>query len=407
MRLLGYPMFENMLSAKPDMMLTPVEDLVSRSNIGWLRLLHLCLSSAPNLEHLVCGKVDEATMLLCTRLLSSPAMVIYDKILEVVLVKLSKHDLNRSLEVTRCLLQAENGLQSELYSVPHGVLMETLVNILYQINEVKETNEEEQKIEQRRVNLIIEWLKECVDKKSDPWFKQPSNMLLHCVACILHQSRTIPLGMDEKFVSAMVSYANTEHYTKQAVDWLLCVVLEKEPKLLDTLTSLIDFHSANFLPMIETLSYAIQSPSCMKIFLDSKFFAKFCSFFESLIESGVDVELSLIKVFVAVAGFECGQKWLGSEEGCSVWQKLVHLLCSSAHQEKINYSEETCILVIQLVKKMLFCHAENQAKFASYVTRLIRDVISRLSKKPSISGFLHQLILQVIFLLNIENYLIK
>ena len=76
-------------------------------------------------------------------------------------------------------------------------------------------------------------------------------------------------------------------------------------------------------------------------------------------------------------------------------QNLIHLLCSSAHQEKLNYSEETCILVIQLVKNMLFCHADNQTKFASYVTKLIRDVISRINKKPSISGFLHQLILQV------------
>ena len=49
-RFLGYPIFENMLSAKPDMMLTPVEYLVSRSNMGWLRLLYLCLTSTQDIQ---------------------------------------------------------------------------------------------------------------------------------------------------------------------------------------------------------------------------------------------------------------------------------------------------------------------------------------------------------------------
>ena len=131
-RLLGYPMFENMLSAKPDMMLTPVEDLVSRSNMGWLRLLYTCLTAVPSLENYVAEKIQENTMILCTRLLSSPAMIIYDKIIETILIKLSKYDCKRSLEITKCLLRAELGFKSGLYSIPHGILMETLVNILYQ-----------------------------------------------------------------------------------------------------------------------------------------------------------------------------------------------------------------------------------------------------------------------------------
>ena len=57
-RLLGYPIFEDMRAARPDMMLTPVEDLVSRSNMGWLRLLHMCLTSVPCVEQLVCQRIQ-------------------------------------------------------------------------------------------------------------------------------------------------------------------------------------------------------------------------------------------------------------------------------------------------------------------------------------------------------------
>lgn len=159
-RLLGYPMFENMLSAKPDMMLTPVEDLVSRSNMGWLRLLYMCLTSVPSLEAYVCEKISESTMLLCTRLLSSPAMIIYDKIIETILIKFSRHNKKRSLEITKCLLKCEYGFNTGLYSVPHGILMETLVNILYQISEKPSgtPGPEDVEIEKSRIGLILEWL---------------------------------------------------------------------------------------------------------------------------------------------------------------------------------------------------------------------------------------------------------
>ena len=77
-------------------------------------------------------------MLLCTKLLASPAIVIYDKIIETILTKLSKHDPERSLEITRCLLRLETGPDSGgLFSLPHGLLTETVVNILFQIARTK------------------------------------------------------------------------------------------------------------------------------------------------------------------------------------------------------------------------------------------------------------------------------
>jgi hypothetical protein len=280
-------MFENMLSAKPDMMLTPVEDLVSRSNMGWFRLLYMVLTLVPSLESVVCEKIHDDTMLLCTRLLVSPAMIIYDKIIETILIKLSRYNRSRSLDITKSLLRAENGFNSGLYSTPHGILMETLVNILYQISE--SDNEETQVT---RTDFILKWLNECstaqlsIDTTSSTFHKQPSNMILHCVACILYKVNKINDISTEFFVSLVKYSINTsEYYTKQSIDWILCAVLHQKPTLVHELTKLIDMkqmaslvnqttsnrsieskaslssmtnEQKTILSLIETLSYAVQ-----------------------------------------------------------------------------------------------------------------------------------------------------
>ena len=113
------------------------------------------------------------------------------------------------------------------------------------------------------------------------------------------------------------------------------------------------------------------------------------------------IELNLVKVFVALAEFECGKHWLGSDSGCLVWQKLLNLLCNTQKSKSIANYEEISLLVIQFVKKMIFCHAETQTKFALFIKKLIKD-ISVQSKfgadksAATISGFLHQLIIQVL-----------
>lgn len=130
------------------------------------------------------------------------------------------------------------------------------------------------------------------------------------------------------------------------------------------------------------------------------------------------IEPNFVKIFVALAQFECGQEWLHSELGCSLWQSLIDLL-NSPHDESSSSSpqitnrlanvEELTILVIKMLKRMLFFHAGNQTKFALYVTKLIREAsnpvnfyidpseqpLGRRHSSPTISSFLHQLILQI------------
>jgi hypothetical protein len=248
-KLLGYPMFENMLSAKLDMMLIPIEDLVSRSNMGWLRLLYMSMTLVKSLDVYVCEKLTDSTINLCTNLLVSPAMMIYDKILETILIKISKFDLRRNLEITKCLLNVEYGFNNGLYSVPHGMLMETIVNIFYQIND-DPSNELD------RIRLVIQWLfsftskfnaakssNEITNIINHNMYKLPSNMLLHCISCIIYNSKNVPIELiTEEYIQVIVKFSvNTnEFYIKQAIDWIICSLLYQKPDLINIIIKMID-----------------------------------------------------------------------------------------------------------------------------------------------------------------------
>ena len=136
-------------------------------------------------------------------------MIIYDKIVETILLKLSKYNPKRGLEITKALLHAENGLESGIYSVPHGVLIETLINILYEISEIKYDIDVESisEIEKQRIDLILNWLNECFENRNfDSFFstqRNPSNMLLHCVACIIYRT-TQELNINQVFIESMI-----------------------------------------------------------------------------------------------------------------------------------------------------------------------------------------------------------
>ena len=446
-KLLGYPMFENMLSAKLDMMLIPIEDLVSRSNMGWLRLLYMCLTLVKNVDNYVCGKLTDTTISLCTNLLVSPAMMIYDKILETILIKLSKFDLKRNLEITKCLLNVEYGFNSGLYSVPHGMLMETIVNIFYQINE-DTTNEHD------RIKLIIKWLfgfalkfnaaksnNEIGNILNHNMYKLPSNMLLHCISCIIYNSKDMTIDLiTPDFIQSIIQFSVNinEYYIKQAVDWIICSLLFQKPELIHVIIDMINLNELaqnENIKLIETLSYAIQSKMCVKLLVESKFFEQVQTYFLTLLnkfycpsktsgdegkpkqDNCLKIILNFMKVFIALADYIDGQEWLGSEQGSQIWKLLISLTCSSSNQVKllennsnvaVQRSEELCLLIIQLIKKMLFCNQTNQNLFSRYITQLIKDLsiscnnsslfsssISIQNNTTTISGFLHQLILQI------------
>ena len=388
-KLLGYPMFENMHSAKPDMMLTPVEDLVSRSNMGWLRLLYMCIESAPQVESLVCEKIQDSTMVLCTKLLCSPAMIIYDRITETILLKLSKYNNSRSLEITKWLLRAESGSHSGLYNLPHGFLMETLVNILYQISENLDSE-----LELKYSEIIFNWLEDIFKCE----YMRPSSMVFHCVACIIYKTNHLP-EIKTSLIQDLISYSTTirESNIKQSIDWLLCALLYKDPNKLSCFIRILKENS-ECESLIDTLSYGIQSDRVLDLFLNSEFFNKFIRDFESDLKFK-QISLSKIKVLIGMADFEKGKKWFGSNQACCLWQGVVKLMCITS----LNFSEQIRHFCIKLIKKIVFLNENNQVLFSNFITEMIKDACNLSSDKyqthnpcPTISGFLHQLILQVL-----------
>jgi hypothetical protein len=152
------------------------------------------------------------------------------------------------------------------------------------------------------------------------------------------------------------------------------------------------------------------------IFIKTEFFSQVVSFVIAMLNanrSKITIEINFIKLFVSLADYTVGQDWLGSSQGSILWQKLIDTLCSSNQAIDSNHSEELSLLVIQLIKKMLFCNPDNQMLFAKYLTNLIRNVCpaqtitdysesnsststSSSSSSGTISGFLHQLIIQIL-----------
>jgi hypothetical protein len=124
--------------------------------------------------------------------------------------------------------------------------METLVNILFQISETRVDDDNDQddnesinveQIERERINIILEWLSECssLDNSNIRYF--PSNMIFHCVACILYKSEHMS-NINESFVESLVAYSLSvnEYYTKQSIDWIFCALFYKRPHLIKCLT---------------------------------------------------------------------------------------------------------------------------------------------------------------------------
>lgn len=259
-------------------------------------------------------------------------------------------------------------------------------------------------------------------------------MILHCVACILYNSDQMP-DLEEQFLINLVNYSTCidEYYTKQSINWVICALLSKKPNFIHSLTSMIDLkclasnvginsklsntgasNTKRTLCLIETLSYAVQSDEAVRLFIKSNFFTEFASHFvDALVNfktnKRTQIDLNFIRVFLALSQYEHGQEWFGTEQGCSLWQRLIDMLNNSYETSKLAHLEEITLLSVRLIKKMLFNNTINQTKFSQYITRLIRDASCpvnfyidpssynalNFNSSPTISAFLHQLILQI------------
>ena len=81
-------------------------------SIGWLRLLHHCLSQCEEIEQEVSRSAAQTPQLLltCTTLLLSPSAIVYANNIEAVLLKIGLHSAAMGLSLIDQLLRNSSAL---------------------------------------------------------------------------------------------------------------------------------------------------------------------------------------------------------------------------------------------------------------------------------------------------------
>jgi baculoviral IAP repeat-containing protein 6 len=139
--LMGYMAFsETNVASRLTNVLTPMEDYVSRTSIGWLRLLHHCLTQSDELRSAVTQAAAPTTDLLltCTTLLMSTSALVYASSIESVLLTLGLHSVDLGLSLIDHILRRTTFIYNEgRFLSPHGKIhgkaTESTVEILYRL----------------------------------------------------------------------------------------------------------------------------------------------------------------------------------------------------------------------------------------------------------------------------------
>ncbi|XP_031697979.1 baculoviral IAP repeat-containing protein 6-like [Anarrhichthys ocellatus] len=106
-KLLGLTAFGNTSSATVNNPFLPSEDQVSKTSIGWLRLLHHCLTHVSDLEAMMASAAAPTANLLqtCAALLMSPYCGMHSPNIEAVLVKIGLQSTRIGLKLIDILLR--------------------------------------------------------------------------------------------------------------------------------------------------------------------------------------------------------------------------------------------------------------------------------------------------------------
>ncbi|XP_053375851.1 baculoviral IAP repeat-containing protein 6-like isoform X2 [Mercenaria mercenaria] len=250
--LMGYSAFGE-VGYKTNNLFLPTEDFVSRSSVGWIRLLHHCLVSQKEMETMVAEAAAPTRGLLntCTALLVSPISTVYSPTIEAVLQKLGLHSGELGLALIDNILRSntsvsDNELASQYLGKMGGIANESTVEILYQLGTVQDRWTAD------RLKAMLQWLGDsarvALQRKavfSDEGFRhipcEVTNMTLpgpapshvHCIAAVLWHSNEMRVDYNlshlvtKDLVSSLYEWSSvlsTESHLKKAVDYVLCAI---------------------------------------------------------------------------------------------------------------------------------------------------------------------------------------
>ncbi|CAH1791767.1 unnamed protein product [Owenia fusiformis] len=266
--LLGHTAFGQDSSPRGTTIFTPSEDYVSKTSIGWLRMLHHCLTTAEDLQPYIASTAPGSRDLLntCTALLVAPNSSMYASNIESVLLKIGLHSTELGIAVIDNLLrnmaqqddQSESGGQPCLYGKVNGIANDSTIEILYQLG-IKQNDGS-----QARVQAMLQWLGDsariALQKSAiypdDGWRESPRETSsfeilpspaaahVHCIAALLWHSQELGVVYDlhqvvtRDLLSCLYEWSTvleSGSSLKKAVDNVICSMCYIHPQYFSTL----------------------------------------------------------------------------------------------------------------------------------------------------------------------------
>uniref|UniRef100_A0A8C1V3E6 Dual E2 ubiquitin-conjugating enzyme/E3 ubiquitin-protein ligase BIRC6 n=1 Tax=Cyprinus carpio TaxID=7962 RepID=A0A8C1V3E6_CYPCA len=267
-KLLGLTAFGNTSSATVNNPFLPSEDQVSKTSIGWLRLLHHCLTHVSDLEAMMASAAAPTANLLqtCAALLMSPYCGMHSPNIEAVLVKIGLQSTRIGLKLIDILLRncAASGTDLANLNSPllfgrlNGLSSDSTIDILYQLGTTQDPGTKD------RIQALLQWVYDssrvAALKQSSPssyvgpsvppsreyGLLMPSPSHLHCVASVLWHSYELPVDYDlpgllnRELFELLYNWSmslSSNMVLKKAVDSLLCSMCHIHPSYFSLLMS--------------------------------------------------------------------------------------------------------------------------------------------------------------------------
>ncbi|KAM3606446.1 uncharacterized protein V6R79_016382 [Siganus canaliculatus] len=276
-KLLGLTAFGNTSSATVNNPFLPSEDQVSKTSIGWLRLLHHCLTHVSDLEAMMASAAAPTANLLqtCAALLMSPYCGMHSPNIEAVLVKIGLQSTRIGLKLIDILLRncaasctdPANLNSPLLFGRLNGLSSDSTIDILYQMGTTQDSGTRD------RIQALLQWVHDssqvAARKMSCPLgyasaragsssreygLLMPSPSHLHCVAAILWHSYELPVDynlhalLNRELFELLYNWSMSlpcNIVLKKAVDSLLCSMCHIHPSYFSQLMSWMGIISAS------------------------------------------------------------------------------------------------------------------------------------------------------------------
>ncbi|XP_071595306.1 dual E2 ubiquitin-conjugating enzyme/E3 ubiquitin-protein ligase BIRC6 isoform X9 [Heliangelus exortis] len=258
-KLLGLTAFGNTSSATVNNPFLPSEDQVSKTSIGWLRLLHHCLTHISDLEGMMASAAAPTANLLqtCAALLMSPYCGMHSPNIEAVLVKIGLQSTRIGLKLIDILLRNCSASGSDpadlnsplLFGRLNGLSSDSTIDILYQLGTTQDPGTKD------RIQALLKWVSDsarvaamkkggrvsyiCPNSSTREYgLLMPSPSHLHCVAAILWHSYELlveydlPALLDRELFESLFNWSMSlpcNVVLKKAVDSLLCSMCHIHP----------------------------------------------------------------------------------------------------------------------------------------------------------------------------------